>query len=165
MRYLIYFLLMALCSSVYAAKIYKWTDEHGKTHYGDRPAGSTAKTKTILKTNKAPTVRALPSSNELSDETKTNSGAGENAAVPVNQSNESKCLAMAREAADLPLRKVGSKPSAKRKSLFKKMSSLCPNKVFKCSTYTKTPEHNVCTASIKKPGDSFFTTTETAKKK
>jgi len=41
MNYRLVFMLSLLCaySTIVSAEIYKWVDENGRTHYGDRPAG------------------------------------------------------------------------------------------------------------------------------
>ena len=48
-------LLLALTAGTASAEVYKWVDENGKTHYGDRPGGQNAEQVAI---KKAPTVDA-----------------------------------------------------------------------------------------------------------
>ncbi|MBT8447243.1 MAG: DUF4124 domain-containing protein [Gammaproteobacteria bacterium] len=55
LRYLVPAVLLAATASASAADVYKWVDENGKTHYGDRPRGNDARQVAI---KKAPTVDA-----------------------------------------------------------------------------------------------------------
>lgn len=143
MRYLIYFLFLALCHhAAYAQKIYKWTDGNGKTHYGDKPTVKGTNKVTVINNKKSPTREPVP----LSDEAEVD------APVSASQSNVSKCVAIAREAAAMP-----STAHPERKRLFKKLQFLCPNKVYDCTSYKVNPNDVVCKASTKQQGSSFFT--------
>lgn len=145
MRYLICILFLALCHhATYAQKIYKWTDENGKTHYGDKPAVKGKNKVMIMNKKKSPTTKPLSSGDEekvLDEE-----------ALSASEANVSKCLAIAREAAALP-----ESAHAERKNLFKELQFFCPNKVYDCTSYRVNPDDVICKASTKKPGDNFFT--------
>lgn len=61
-------LLVALCQSAFAAKVYTWTDEKGVTHYGEHPPqGATAK-KINARTGHSEPVPIAPSETSGTDQ-------------------------------------------------------------------------------------------------
>ena len=46
-------LLLAICQYAQSAKVYKWVDENGNTHYGDKPVGENTE---ALSIRKAPVI-------------------------------------------------------------------------------------------------------------
>ncbi len=49
-------LFIFVCSSASASGIYRWVDDKGKVHYGDRPTQSGAKSVTVKKGSAAPST-------------------------------------------------------------------------------------------------------------
>jgi len=143
-RYLIYVLLLIIPATVFAQKVYKWTDANGKTHYGDKPGQATQSKKVILKTNKR-TPKPAPS--KIESEALAEEAAADTAATGVEaQPNFDQCISLAKQKA-----KLRQPFSPKSESLHKKLKSLCPNTSFTCYDYSYTPSKSSCTA---KPGDS-----------
>lgn len=153
-RYLIYVLLLTIPATVFAQKVYKWTDENGKTHYGDKPGPVNKSKKLLIQTNKpiaepASTESVAPPEESVADTADTN---------VTTQPNFLQCMKLANEKS---LEQPGDF-SAESKARHKKLLALCPNTSYRCFTYRITPSKNNCTASRMKPGDNFINTVNKA---
>lgn len=120
--------LLAPCALASAQAVYKWTDESGHVHYGDRNDAPKANTGTTLNIGGRPSSVA-PASAPASKTT---------ASLP-ESSNMPRCLQLARVMAD----SRDPKPAVIR-SQSQELLSLCPDTAYECSSYPKQPERNTC---------------------
>jgi glutaredoxin len=62
-RLLIPFLILCALTSMANAEVYRWTDEHGRIHFGDRPPAGTAteQVQVHINTYSAPQIVSRPS--------------------------------------------------------------------------------------------------------
>ncbi len=134
--------LVLLCASATSQTIYKWTDEAGHVHYGDRsesPKGSAAATVNVPQ--RAPSAPAPGAANSTAPTQDT-------ARAAVSDSpNLQRCLVMARAMAD---NKDLSPPTIRAQS--QELLALCPGIAYDCTTYLRQPERNTCEVSPSQDG-------------
>lgn len=131
-----------VCGSAIAEGIYKWTDENGKVHYGDRNDTKKNSTQIIVRT-----PARVPDKEGVSG-TDVN-GNGSNSTT-TDEGNLQRCLVMARTMVN----KKDSTPSEVRADS-KQLLDMCPATAYNCVTYTKSPEKNNCTAVTMQPNGSI----------
>jgi len=143
-RYLIYILLLIIPVTVFAQKVYKWTDGNGKTHYGDKPGPDVNSEKLLIKTNK-PSKKPIQSENEtlsVEGEAATDTTAPDVMAQP----NIQQCINLVKGIAKEKLLPTSQRRKNHAPSKAK-VRSLCPNTSYKCIVYKLTPTMNSCTAN------------------
>jgi hypothetical protein len=145
-QYFTFGFLLFLCSVAGAEGIYKWTDENGKVHYGEKGDATKNSTQIIVRTP-----------HSLADgEGASGSKAGENSSnvATIEATTLQSCLDMARGMVN---KKNITPPEIRAES--KRLLDMCPGTAYKCVTYTKRPENNSCTAVPMVPGGSITTNT------
>jgi len=140
-KYFVGVFVLFLCSTAFATSLYKWTDEKGVVHYGDKDDSKGSAQQ--ITTQPAPPPPAV---------------AGATAATPATQQNTASvdpgalqtCLSMARSMAD---NSNMTPPEIRAES--KKLLDLCPGTAYQCSTYLSHPADNTCKAVQMAPGGSI----------
>jgi hypothetical protein len=143
-KYFVLGFLLCLCGTA-AAGIYKWTDEEGKVHYGDKNDNPKNGTQLKFKAPETPAQKEGTTGSAASEMIPENSPATKQTA------NLQQCLQMARTRAD----KKSRDPSEIRADS-KKLLDLCPDTSYSCVTYIERPEANNCTAEPMQPGGSII---------
>lgn len=145
-KYLIAGFFLFLFGTAFADSIYKWTDENGKVHYGDRNDGKRNSTQIIIKAPEIPPNKTGITSAEANKSFPENKSNSANIETPQLQ----KCLAMARVMVD----KKNSTPSEIRADS-KNLLDICPGTAYECVTFIERPEGNNCKAVPMQPNGNI----------
>jgi hypothetical protein len=143
-RYIALGFLLCLCGNA-SAGIFKWTDENGKVHYGDKNDNANNGTQLKIK------VPETPVQKESATGTTTSEKLPEDGQATKQVANLQKCLQMARAQAD----KHSMNPAEIRADS-KKLLELCPDTSYSCVTYIERPQANNCTAEPMEAGGSII---------
>jgi hypothetical protein len=143
-RYFVLGFLLCLCGTA-TAGVFKWTDENGKVHYGDKNDNTKNGTELRVKAPEAP-VQKESASGATSSEKLPEQGQATTQAANLQQ-----CLQMARAQAD-----KNSMSPAEIRADSKKLLDLCPATSYSCVTYLERPEANKCSAEPMQPGGSIL---------
>ncbi|MCH8621751.1 DUF4124 domain-containing protein [Undibacterium sp. TS12] len=154
-------LLMICFCYANADEIYKWKDEHGTVHFGDRS--------TAPQNGKKIDVKVLQPNNELSDQGdkakhptlnnqlsppfKGANNDGNSKTIPIDPARVGpKCLGLAEA-----ITKV--KPGAPWHSLSDEFNASCPGITYECLIYKREPEKDKCTWVKRTDGNMVRTKT------
>lgn len=135
------FLILSICCAVQvqAGEIYKWTDENGKVHFGDKTNAPKQSQEVVVKpvsgTGTMPSynVKPLPVANSEQKKTETKE-------VDFASEEVMKCQRLAEQF-------VLKASKAERGAIGQQIRSLCPNWRFHCDTSRSQPEKNSCMAT------------------
>ena len=133
---------LLLYGTAFADDIYKWTDENGKVHYGDRINDPKNGTKIVIKVPEISTNKTSTSATE-----NRNLPLSAGSPAKVEPKTEEKCLEMAR----IMMKKTDPTPDGIRADS-KQLLDMCPGLAYQCFTYIERPEKNSCKTVPLKPG-------------
>ncbi len=139
--------LLCLCGTA-AAGVFKWTDENGKVHYGDKSEDTKKGTRLKTTAPEVPVTKEAPIGSTSRDQIQ------ENGTVVKQVDNLQKCLQMARIQAN-----KNSMNQAEIRADSKMLLDLCPATSYSCVTYLERPEANKCAAEQLQPGGSIIRNT------
>lgn len=140
-------LLTILCCAANAQEVYKWTDENGKVHFGDRSAAPADSKKITVKVQ-PPTAPPVAQGDQGKPKAMNNPAR----AAPARPGAEA-----AKESVPVDPAKVGPKckglvdqiANVKRgtpwESLARDFNDACPGIAYECVNYKAHPENNTCT--------------------
>lgn len=138
--------LLVACTFAFAQPVYKWTDENGHVHYGDRNDAPQAKTGTTLNLRARGAQPAASAGQGAASATDT-----VRASLP-ESSNLQRCLGMARAMAD-----SGDTTPAVVRQKSRELLELCPDTAYDCTTYPRQPDRNTCQSSRLQAGGHILT--------
>jgi hypothetical protein len=125
-----------LLHATHAADVYKWKDENGKVHFGDKISAAPGGTKVDVKTSPPPSVPASPVPMDIT--VPVNTKPKPKSATAVNPSQvPNGCQGLAEQIAKV-------KPGTNWESLYKQFNATCPGIGYECVTYRSRPENNQC---------------------
>ena len=159
----VFVLLCMTATHLHAGEVYKWTDENGRVHYGDKntaPPSSQAVT-TPNPSKPAPVEqKALATPKKLSSpyaklDPKEVSEPWKPKGVPVDPTLvKPRCNELGQTVSETP----AGKPF---KHMTDEIISLCPGVGYECRRYRKHPQDNVCVAVARSGSDPMVKTIET----
>lgn len=126
--------LIVFAQVVGAGEIYKWTDENGKVHFGDKTNAPKQSQEVIVKPVSG--TGAMPSSyNFKPSQKQPTTKEGELASPEIM-----KCQELAEQSRS-------NTSLAERKAIMQQIMSICPNWRFHCRTSRSQPQKNSCIAT------------------
>lgn len=134
-------LLGVFHSNAAVQEVYKWTDENGKVHYGDRGAAPVSSAKLAIPVappSQPPLVRAAAANSQRHSPSLPHH-ASQRKSVPVNPALVAPaCKPLIDKIAVVP-------PGTNWEALYRQFDSACPGIAYECVEYRSRPENNRCT--------------------
>lgn len=131
------FLVLSMCfmaQGIQAGEIYKWTDENGKVHFGDKSNAPKQSQEVIVKPVSG--TGAMPSTyNVKPSQEQAKTKEGELASPEIKMCQE------------LAEQSVLEKSIEQKKAIMQHIISICPNWRFDCRTSPRQPQKNSCIAT------------------
>ena len=165
--------LFSLCitAQLYAGEVYKWTDENGRVHYGDKhTAPQSSETINVPESSQPGTMEEMAKtpkkSKKLNDPVAIWGPSKDVSAdpkqvkwkpkgVPVDPKRvDPRCNELGQTMSDMP-------PGKPFKHLSDEVISLCPGVGYECRRYRTHPEDNKCIAIVRSDKDPMVKTWET----
>jgi hypothetical protein len=144
----------ALIDVVYAAEVYKWTDENGKVHFGDRLSAPSngqkidVKPQPMLEQSTPPTQ---PQSGTLPQATPAPIQSPQSKSTPADPSQiRPGCKELIDQIANV-------KPGTNWQPLYQQFNATCPGIAYECNNYQTHPENNKC-EWVKRTGNNVLHT-------
>jgi hypothetical protein len=135
-----------------AGEVYKWTDENGKVHFGDRQSAPSNGPKIEMKSQPAPgTPPTQPPSGTPPQPTPASTQSPQSKSTPADPSQiRPGCQDLIDQIAKV-------QPGTNWQSLYQKFNATCPGIAYECNNYRTHPENNKC-EWIKRTGNSVMQT-------
>lgn len=139
--------LTLICCQINAQEVFKWKDESGKIHYGDRSKAPVTSKKADIKVLAPATVPVKPDNTNLKNDLGTAKSttvarrpkADENQGAKLVDSSRvaPRCKGIVDEIAKVP-------PGTPWMGLAQEFGQTCPGLTYECITYKSRPEANSC---------------------
>jgi len=129
--------ILLLSANVFAGEIYKWTDENGKVHFGDKTNAPKQSQEVIVKPVSG--TGAMPKKYNFTP-APVNEAKNKTKEVEWNSPEAARCEKLAKQF-------IAKESEKERGAIGRQIKAICPNLGFHCYTSRSEPQTNRCVAT------------------